>query len=179
MSDEPATAGAHEPPDADAVPDIDPADLERLNPRVRLIWFVYVLVGTVVLTAVVGGAAWFLEGPVALAAGATFAIVLLVGIVHTLLRFRAWGFVFRDDSLYLQRGVVIRVQTVVPYVRIQHVDTRRSPLERLTGLASTVVYTAGSRGADVSIPGLEPDRARTNQEHLKDLANVSGHDDAV
>lgn len=179
MSDAPSSVPAEAAAQTDAVEDVDPDDLERLNPRVQVLWFARVVIGAAVLAALAAGAAWVLEAPLPEAAGGAFALGLLVGVPHTLVRYRIWGFVLREDSLYLQRGVLVRVQTVVPYVRIQHVDTRRSPFERPLGLASSVLYTAGSRGADVQIPGLEPDRARRLQERLKDLANVSGRDDAV
>ncbi|MFP4628725.1 MAG: PH domain-containing protein [Halobacteriales archaeon] len=165
--------------DAPAAVDVDPAELERLNPKVQLLWLARVAVAAAVLAALAAGGAFVLEAPLVEVAAGAFALGLLVGVPHTLLRYRVWGFVLREDSLYLQRGVLVRVQTVVPYVRIQHVDTRRSPFERTLGLASSVVYTAGSRGADVQIPGLKRDRARRLQERLKDLANVSGRDDAV
>jgi membrane protein YdbS with pleckstrin-like domain len=74
---------------------------------------------------------------------------------------------------------VTEVVTSVPFVRVQHVDTQRGPVERLAGLASVVVYTAGSRGADVTIPGLRPERAEQLREQLRELAIESEHDDAV
>jgi membrane protein YdbS with pleckstrin-like domain len=106
------------------------------------------------------------------------AVAGLLG-VHALLRYRAWGFDVEDDALFLRRGVLTAVETAVPYVRVQHVDTRRSPLERLVGLSSVVVYTAGSRGADVTIPGLRPERARKLREQLRALAIESEPGDAV
>lgn len=154
-------------------------ELERLNPRVQLLWFVRSTIGSALFGGLAGGAAWFFDRDPILIGGGLVVVLVGIGVVHTILRYRVWGFLVRDDSLYLQRGVLVRVQTVVPYVRIQHVDTSRSPFERLTGLASSVIYTAGSRGADVQIPGLKPERARDLQERLKDLANVSGRDDAV
>lgn len=159
--------------------EIDPDALERLNPRVRVVWIVQSVITSGILGAIAGGAAWALDQPYLEIGAGTFAVLVLLGVVHAVLRYRVWGFIVREDSMYLQRGVLIRVQTVVPYVRIQHVDTRRSPVERAVGLASSVIYTAGSRGADVSIPGLRPERARELQERLKDLANVTGRDDSV
>lgn len=103
----------------------------------------------------------------------------VLGIVFSVLRYRIWTYQVRSDSLYLRRGVVTRVATVAPYVRIQHVDTRRGPIDRVFGLATTVVYTAGSRGADVSIPGLTPERAADLQTRLKQLAIAAEGDDAV
>ncbi len=55
----------------------------------------------------------------------------------------------------------------------------RGPLERGLGLASVVVYTAGSRGADVTIPGVALDRADDLQARLKQLAIVAEGEDAV
>ena len=110
---------------------------------------------------------------------AVFVGFATLGVVLAVLRYRVWRFEVREDSLYLERGVLTRVRTVVPFVRIQHVDTSRSPVERLIGLASTVVYTAGSRGADVSVPGLDPDDADDLRERLKRLAIRSESEDAV
>lgn len=157
---------------------IDPTELQRLNPRVQLLWLFRVAVTAVILGAIGAGVGWWIGYDPGLTGAAVGTAVVILGVPHTVLAYRIWGYTVREDSLYLQRGVLVRIQTVVPYVRIQHVDTSRSPLERLTSLSSSVIYTAGSRGADVRIPGLEPDRARTLQERLKDLANVT-EDDAV
>jgi membrane protein YdbS with pleckstrin-like domain len=106
-------------------------------------------------------------------------LFLFLGVVWVVLRYRMWVYQIRDDSVYLERGVVTNVRTIVPYVRIQHVDTSRGPLERALGLSTLVVYTAGSRGADVSIPGLKPEEARDLQQRLKKLAIEAEGDDAL
>ncbi|GAA0261874.1 PH domain-containing protein [Halobacterium noricense] len=105
-----------------------------------------------------------------LAGGGVFVAFLVLGAVHTVLRYRAWRFEVREDTLYIERGVLVNVRTAVPFVRVQHVDARRGPIERVLGLSSVVVYTAGSRGADVSIPGLVAERADDVQETLRRLA---------
>lgn len=110
---------------------------------------------------------------------AAIGLLLGVGLVWVVLAYRVWVYQVRDDSLYLERGVVTHVRTIVPYVRIQHVDTSRSALERALGLSTLVVYTAGSRGADVSVPGLTPDEARDLQQRLKELAIEADGDDAL
>lgn len=110
---------------------------------------------------------------------AAFVAVLVIGVLFAVARYRRWRFEVREDDLYLERGVITHVTTVVPFVRVQHVDARRSAIERTLGLASTVVYTAGSRGADVRIPGLTPERAAGLQDELRELAIEAGDDDAV
>lgn len=110
---------------------------------------------------------------------AAIGLLLGVGLVWVVLAYRVWVYQIREDSLYLERGVVTHVRTIVPYVRIQHVDTSRSALERALGLSTLVVYTAGSRGADVSVPGLEPQEASDLQQRLKELAIEADGDDAL
>ena len=152
--------------------------MNALQPRIRILW-----VGRAIISAgIVGGVGYAaatyanfpVEWPIAIAG-----LLLVVGVVHALLRYRNWSYEIREDSLYLERGVLTEVRTAVPLVRIQHVDSRRSALERLVGLASTVVYTAGSRGADVQIPGLTPDDASALRERLKRLAIEADGEDAV
>ncbi|WP_049933688.1 PH domain-containing protein [Halarchaeum acidiphilum] len=157
--------------------------MEDLHPRVRLLWTAGAFVAAAVLGAIAGALAWFdplsLSLPPLAVAGTVFGVAFVVGVTYAALRYRLWRFEVREDTLYIERGVVTRVRTVVPYVRVQHVDNRRGPLARLLGLGTVVVYTAGSRGADVSVPGLAAERALALQDRLRDLAIESDPTDAV
>lgn len=153
--------------------------METLNPRVRVVWFVSVLTVAAVVGGVLAGVRRFLVGFALTLVGAGVLIAAVVGVAYVLFKYRTWRFEIRDDDLYLERGVFTRVTTVVPFVRVQHVDTQRGPIERLLGLGSVVVYTAGSRGADVTIPGLTPERASELQGRLRNLAVESEYEDAV
>lgn len=108
-----------------------------------------------------------------------FGFLTALVLVHTFYRYRSWGFEVRDDHLYLEHGVLVKINSMVPFVRIQHVDTQRNPLHRLLGLSEVVVFTAGSRGADVTIPGLVPGKAVEMQEKLRDVAISSEDRDGV
>jgi len=111
--------------------------------------------------------------------GVVFLLFAAYGVFKAVYLYRSWRYVVRTESLYLTRGVFTKVQTVVPYVRVQHIDTRRSAFERVLGLSTLVVYTAGSRGADVTVPGLLPDTAEDLQSRLERLAIESEDEDAV
>jgi len=102
-----------------------------------------------------------------------------LGVVYMFYRFNNWSFELRDDHLFLDHGVFKRTRSMVPYVRVQHIDTQRGPVYRLFGLSKVVVYTAGSKGADVTIPGLSIGDASRVQEKLRDLAIESEDMDAV
>ncbi|MFW5917938.1 MAG: PH domain-containing protein [Haloferacaceae archaeon] len=143
--------------------------MNALHRRVVLLWSIRVLAVAVVAGALVAGAATLLQqSPLyGLAVGG---VICLLGVAHSVAHYRRWRFVLESDALELQRGVLTQVDSSVPYVRIQHVDTQRTPLARAIGLSAVVVYTAGSRGADVTIPGLSPSRARGLHDRLRELA---------
>lgn len=152
--------------------------MKQLHPRIQFAW----ALRSGILAAIIGGGLFVghlvIDLPSWLApAAAGLLLIVTLPLVHW--RYRKWGYEMRDDALYLERGVFTEVRTVIPYVRIQHVDSRRTPLERGVGLASTVVYTAGSRGSDVRIPGLTDRGAKDLREQLKGLAIEAGEEDAV
>ena len=153
--------------------------MESLHPRIRLLWIAQGALAALALGLVLGAIdRWLTDVPTA-AIGAVVAVGLVLGIAYAVQLYRVWQFEIQSDALYLERGVVTFVETVVPFVRVQHVDTQFGPIERLLGLSSVVVYTAGSRNADVRIPGLTPDRAERLQDTLRELAAESDATDAV
>ena len=151
---------------------------QTLHPRVQIVWILRAVLLSAFVTAPFAGAA-YLEYLPRWAPVAVGAVVLTLTVAHALLKYRRWSYEIREDAIYLDRGVITQVRTTVPLVRIQHVDSRRGPVERGVGLASCVVYTAGSRGADVRIPGLTPSGASDLREELKRLAIRADGEDAV
>ena len=89
--------------------------------------------------------------------------------------YTAWGYRIDAKTLETKSGVWFRVTRLLPLNRLQHVDLQRGPLERLLGLASLVLYTAGTSSASISIPGLAEDDAVRLRDHLVAI----GGDDAV
>jgi membrane protein YdbS with pleckstrin-like domain len=154
-------------------------DVRTLDPTVRWLWIGRSLVYAAVAGGLVVGAGAVAAPEFAWVGGVVALLVAVLGTVHALLLYRSWEYRIREDSVYLDRGVITRVQTVVPYVRVQHIDTSRGPIERAIGLSSLVIYTAGSRGADVTVPGLVPAEAADLQTRLKVLAIESEGEDAV
>jgi membrane protein YdbS with pleckstrin-like domain len=195
MEDTDADRVGEDPFDGEATPavrpvgeggDVEVPDVEELvgprralEPTVQAVWAIQSGISAAFLGMLAGVAFLFLPPGGPWIGGVVFTGLFLLGVLFSTLRYRSWSYEVREDSLYLERGVVTRVRTVVPYVRIQHVDASRGPLERVFGLATTVVYTAGSRGADVSIPGLTPGRASDLQTRLKRLAIAAEGEDAV
>lgn len=141
--------------------------------RVQIVWSLSAAVLAGVLAIITVFVSYYLQvsiGATAAAGITVFLAISVFGVLYNRLRYQRWGFEMRDEYLYLEHGVVRQVRIMVPYVRVQHIDTQRGVFDRLFNLSSLVVYTAGSRGADVQIPGLSPAVAAEMQEALRDIA---------
>ncbi len=102
--------------------------------------------------------------------GAFGALVLAAVLTGTALimvtrRFRAWGYLEREDDLLVRRGVLIRRTSVVPYGRMQFVDVTAGPLDRRFGLAAVIIHTA-AMGRHATIPGLATAEATRLRDRL-------------
>ena len=89
--------------------------------------------------------------------------------------YTAWGYRIDGRVLEIRSGLIFRSLELLPLTRIQHVDLQRGPFERLFGLASLVLFTAGTRNASITLPGLDADEALRLRDHLLAV----GGDDAV
>ena len=64
---------------------------------------------------------------------------------------------FRIDPLGIEihQGVLWRSQICVPIGRVQHADVGQGPLQRIFGVSTLTLHTAGTSNASVSITGLD------------------------
>ena len=97
---------------------------------------------------------------------AALIVVLRLGLVER--NYRAWGYVERDEDLYITNGVLFRSLVAVPYGRMQLVEVASGPLERAFGLASVSLKTASAE-TDATIPGLTPTEAARLRDRLTEL----------
>jgi membrane protein YdbS with pleckstrin-like domain len=82
------------------------------------------------------------------------------------------AFAVRDHDVIYQKGWLIRSIKICPFNRIQNCSIQSGPLERRWGLASLTLYTAGSTGADMRIPGLMQDEADRLRQYI--LSQING-----
>lgn len=89
---------------------------------------------------------------------------------------RRWKYSIGSESVWASFGIFWQTRRTVPRSRIQHVDVTSGPLERMLGVVSLHLHTAGSPHAVLVIPGLSPSQAeRTRSELLSTLTNTSRH----
>ena len=161
--------------DVHSIPAPVPVQDERLDARVVPLWQMGAALGWIIWMGIATAALLLFDRPWWWALPVGVLAVVYVAVVPRQ-RYRHFGFRVGEVDVRVAHGWLWRTESVVLYSRIQHVDTRQGPLERTMGLATVVVFTAGSVGAMVGIPGLAVARA----EALRDqLVRLSGTDDAV
>ncbi|PHP52874.1 MULTISPECIES: PH domain-containing protein [Actinomyces] len=80
---------------------------------------------------------------------------------------RAMGYAMAEDHLLWRKGIMFRRISVVPYGRMQFVDTSQGPLGRHLGIAEVKLHTA-SASTDATINGLPVAEAETLRRVLSE-----------
>ena len=86
---------------------------------------------------------------------------------------RYWRYEIREEEVDIQHGIIIIKRTIIPMLRVQHVDTERGPVMRHFGLATLRISTAAS---EHHIPALSLEKAAELQGEISKLARVSDED---
>ena len=89
------------------------------------------------------------------------------------LRWKHWRYEVREQEIEIQRGIFVIKSTLVPMVRVQHVDTEQGPLLRKYNLATVTVSTAATVHV---IPALDVEEAEEMRHAISRLARVAEED---
>lgn len=131
----------------------------------------WTLGGFLSITALIGSAIWAVINRIPLAATAVIATTVTVfAAVLPAMRFRRWRYEIRERDILLSRGALFFALTLIPFDRIQFVETRQGPIDRLFRLNQIVLYTAAGRAG--RIPGLDPLEAESIREELSRVAGA-------
>lgn len=87
------------------------------------------------------------------------------------------AYALRDKDIIYRSGWLIQGLSVCPFNRIQHCSINAGPFERKLGLASLSVYTAGTQGADIKIPGLQEETALALRDFI--MKKTTANEQAV
>jgi hypothetical protein len=109
------------------------------------------------------------ELPLALSVTTAASLAILACLVPWL-RYRRWRYEIRERDVFLSHGALFFVLTLVPFDRIQYVETHQGPLDLAFGLMQLAVYTAAGKAA--RIPGLSPQEAEALREELSTVAGT-------
>lgn len=146
--------------------------LQPLERGYRAVLRVRSAMGWLTLTAIAAVGDFVAQRQLGAPPGGVAAPFALLGLWSVLFvapaRWRRWGWAFTDRELHVAQGWLTRVHTIVPVVRVQHIDVAQGPVERAAGVATLVLHTAGTANSVVVLPGLTPARA----EEIRDAIRV-------
>ena len=89
------------------------------------------------------------------------------------IRWSRWRYEVRDQEIELQHGLFVVKRTLVPMVRVQHVDTEQGPILRRYDLSSITISTAATSHV---IPALVTAEADELRSRISVLARVAEDD---
>ena len=161
--------------------------MEKLNPKVVWIFFFQFLFAAVFillfffwawLPAIIGGKILFDSFFFVPAVFLIFYILFCYAWAK--LTYRFWLYDITEDTFKVERGVIWKKYTSIPYERIQNIDIHRGVIARILGLSELRLQTAGFGGsqgkwgawAEGRLPGIEREKAEQLREKL--IAKVKG-----
>lgn len=153
--------------------------MNQISPKGLKVWRLYgAMHSTVILLIAIGVGIlnWWLEGPLWV-----LIICILLPLLYTYLfvylfprlRWLRWRYEVREQEIELQHGLFIVTRTLVPMVRVQHVDTQQGPILRKYDLASITISTAATNH---TIPALITSEADELRSRISTLARVAEDD---
>ncbi len=164
---------AGQPDAAEAVPPVDPRD-DRLTPlEPAYADAVRIALAISCAVPVIGAGAldflllrtWTGGVPLLLITALLVSALLIWRVPGR--RLASWGYALGADQLRVAHGFMWHIDTIVPFVRVQHIDVGRGPVERMLGLATLTVHTAGNYNSTVSLPGLSPATAEAMRDRIR------------
>lgn len=152
---------------------------KRISDKALSVWRITGAFYSVIVAIMAGGVislssifSWPIWIPIAGIAVAILHVYLYV-YLFPMLRWKRWRYEVREQEIELQQGVFVVKRTLVPMIRVQHVDTRQGPLLKRYGLATVDVSTAATVH---EIPALPMEEAEELRLFISRLARVADED---
>ncbi|MGM0904644.1 MAG: PH domain-containing protein [Bacillota bacterium] len=156
-----------------------PEPQTRISERALVVWRISGAISSL-FSGVVGGGIVTLgvlfDWPIWIIAG-VIVLVLIYSYLNIFfipkLRWKRWRYEVREQEIELKRGVFIIKRTLIPMVRVQHVDTQQGPLLRKYRLSTVMISTAATVH---EIPALDMEEAEELRQSISRLARVADED---
>lgn len=152
---------------------------KRISERALTVWKLYGWINAIIISILAAGVItlsiifdwsnWFIAGAIIIP---IIDIILFVFVFPTL-KWKRWRYEVREEEIELQHGIFIIKRTLVPMVRVQHVDTEQGPILRKYRLATISISTAATVH---QIPALDIDEADELRDSISALARVAEDD---
>ncbi|MGE7666317.1 PH domain-containing protein [Ureibacillus composti] len=142
------------------------------------VWRLYGLFNTLlvlIITGIISFLTYKFEGPslIYLIVALIVLLVLIGSIWIPKIRWNHWRYEVREHEIEIQNGLFIVKRTLIPMVRVQHVDTAQGPILKKYDLSNISISTAATTHI---IPMLITEDADRLRSRISELARVAEDD---
>lgn len=151
----------------------------QLPKKAVTVWRLYGLIQTMILALLAAGAVfltikfdWPLWIQWVMIAAVVLSIICSI-IIFPAIRWKIWRYEVREQEIEIQSGLFVVKRTLIPMVRVQHVDTEQGPILKKYNLANISISSAATVH---TIPMLELEDADLLRMKISELARVAEDD---
>jgi len=109
-------------------------------------------------------------------------VVMAITEIYARMTYNRWFYEFTNNNLKLERGIIWKRYSNIPYERVQNVDITRGIIARIFGFSTVMVQTAGfsysprkfGAGAEGHIPGVDIKEAERIRDFLMKKISKNG-----
>lgn len=151
----------------------------RISVRALKVWRLYgafhslflliLIAGLIIFTSIFNWPIWIVWGSILAAAVYTYTMVFLI----PKLKWIRWRYEVKEQEIEIQHGVFVKRRTLIPMVRVQHIDTSQGPVLKRYNLATVAISTAATIH---EIPALDVEEAEQLRIQIGRLARVADED---
>lgn len=142
----------------------------KLSLKAEKSWFLSRSIFLVILAIVVCIGRYILAKKIGsyIAVDIIIAICLILQLLNTLVypkfEYKQWWYEITEDRIIYNEGIWFRNLTIIPIVRVQHINITEGPINRIYGLADLEINTAGG---SFKIPNIEKAVVEELAENLR------------
>ncbi len=143
------------------------------------VWRVYGVISAIIGIILAGIASfltyWF-QWPMFIyyiALGVVIVDAILAIWIIPMIRWEHWRYDVREHEIEIQSGLFVVKRTLIPMIRVQHVDTAQGPILKKYNLANISISTAATTH---TIPMLISEDADDLRARISELARVAEDD---
>jgi len=153
--------------------------IHRIPRKGLTVWRLYGMISTItaiILAGVIGFLTYRFQWPT-LIYYLMICLIIILAILSILvlpaIRWEHWRYDVREHEIEIQSGLFVVKRTMIPMVRVQHVDSAQGPILKKYNLANISISTAATTH---TIPMLISEDADLMRKRISELARVAEDD---
>ncbi|MPQ43073.1 PH domain-containing protein [Clostridium tarantellae] len=152
-------------------------EYSKLNHNAKKSWFISRIISTLIIGSILIGLDYFIIKVlhtqwgknnaifIHIIIGTIILLLLLNTFLYPFIEYKQWRYLIDNDKVDFSEGIFSIRRTIIPIIRIQHINLNQGPINRIFKLVDIEIVTAGGTHR---IPNIELEKAEKISEYLKD-----------